>query len=208
MRALRAALVARRLSSSTASSAPPQRARASVPTLALRAFIAGATLVACDTALDDYVLYGVALDLARERSTMENDPRLRAALGEGYGVDRAWWNASVSRAGRGAVARVEFALSGERASCDVRVTMTRAEDGRGHGGILSRVTPASAAHAMAGARAWRVAAVECTLPTERGGGRSALVSLAREDVNADAETRASPRRGRDRHLSPPRSSSP
>jgi len=198
MRALRAALVARRLSSSTASTAAPPRPRASALTLAFRAFLAGATLVACDAALDDYILYGVAVDLAREHSTMNDDPRLRAALGDGYGVDRAWWNASVSRAGRGAVARVEFALAGARASCDVRVTMTRANDVRDTGGILARVMPASAAHAMAGSRAWRAAAVECSIPTERGGGRTALVSLAREDVEVDAKAKASasPRRGR------------
>lgn len=152
-------------------------------THAARAFVAAVTLYACDSAVDDFILLSIARELARERSTVDDDPRIRAALGASYAYDGEWWNAAVSRPRRSGVARVTYALAGASASCDVTVTMVEARDDASETMMKSmyRLIPPSMAHAVRWTSGWRAYAVDCSLPTARGGGRSALVSLMRDD---------------------------
>jgi hypothetical protein len=206
----------RAVSSSTA--LPSRSSGAALLGTAFRAFVAGCTAIACDAALDDYIVLTHALQRASARSTIDNDERLRTALGESYvPYDGAWWNASVSRIRRSEVARVTFAARGERAACDITVVMvgrnrhtrrndsferglsSHRENGRARSSSSSssgsgssgsddakeekdayawmRFVPSSVAHALVGAEFWEVASVDASLPTDRGGGRSALVSL-------------------------------
>ena len=72
---------------------------------AARAFVAVVTLYACDSAVDVFIRLSIARELARERSTVDDDPRIRAALGSPYAYDGEWWNAAVSRPRRSGVAR-------------------------------------------------------------------------------------------------------
>ncbi len=172
---------ARSVSSDASTSAP----RTSAFAHAARAFVAVVTLYACDSAVDDFILLSIARELARERSTVDDDPRIRAALGSPYAYDGEWWNAAVSRPRRSGVARVTYALAGPAASCDVTVTMAEArDDGGERSGTMKSVyglIPPSVAHAVRWTSGWRTYAVDCSLPTARGGGRSALVSLVRDD---------------------------
>lgn len=169
----------RRAMSSAPSTSEPSRSPGVVGAF-LRAFIGVTTLVAIDAAVDDYILYTVARALASRDSTIDDDVRLTDALGDGYAHDGAWWNASVSRVRRSDVARVVFALAGERASCDVVVTMVGKRpvdsDKNGFPDVV-RYLPQSVVHGFAGTSAWETAAVDCSLPSARGAGRSALVSL-------------------------------
>jgi len=177
------ARAARAVSSDASTSAP----QTSVLTHAARAFVAAVTLYACDSAVDDFILLSIARELARERSTVDDDPRIRAALGASYAYDGEWWNAAVSRPRRSGVARVTYALAGASASCDVTVTMVEARDDDGGDASetmkknVYRLIPPSVAHAVRWTSGWRAYAVDCSLPTARGGGRSALVSLMRDD---------------------------
>ena len=118
---------ARSVSSDASTSAP----RTSAFAHAARAFVAVVTLYACDSAVDDFILLSIARELARERSTVDDDPRIRAALGSPYAYDGEWWNAAVSRPRRSGGARVTYALAGPAASCDVTVTMAEARDDGG-----------------------------------------------------------------------------
>jgi hypothetical protein len=182
-----ARVAARALSSRASAGAPSTSSpRAGPLTIALRAFVAGCTLYACDAALDDYVLLRVAKSLARERSTIADDARLRDALGDDYADDGAWWTSTVSRGGRSDVARVVWTLEGAKAACDVTMTMSRRRAARDSGFTWTRFAPRSVAHAALGTSAWTAFAVDCSLPTTRGGGRSALVSLLRVVDDEDA----------------------
>jgi hypothetical protein len=187
--------VTRRSVSSSPSTSEPARSPGVVGAF-LRTFIAVSTLVAIDAAVDDYILYTVARRLASRDSTIDTDARLTDALGADYAHDGAWWNASVSRVRRSRVARVVFALAGERASCDVVVTMVGirpVDAGENNDGVLPdfvKYLPRSVVHAFAGTSAWETAAVDCSLPSARGAGRSALVSLipARGVTDGERET--------------------
>ena len=180
--------------SSASSSAPSTRAsesstsQTSTTTRFIQAFVAVVTLRACDAALDDYVVYRIAIELAKQRSGLTSDARLTEALGTTLDADGAWWNASVSRRDDGALARVDFGLVGDKASCDARVTMVRRDAGTARswtGRWMRWATPASARDALGGTRAWRALEVEASIPTAKGGGRSAQVSLMRaEDADA------------------------
>jgi hypothetical protein len=180
-------VAARALSTRASAGAPSTSSpRAGPVTIALRAFVAGCTLYACDAALDDYVLLGVAKSLARERSTIDDDARLREALGDDYADDGAWWKSTVSRGGRSDVARVVWTIEGAKAACDVTLTMLNRRAERESGLGWTRFAPPSLAHAALGTSMWTAFAVDCSLPTTRGGWRSALVSLMR-DVDAAAD---------------------
>ena len=205
-RARAATRAARAFARHASTSAPtPAPERASSVVIAARAFVAIITLAALDSAVDDVVLLSHAKRLARAHSTIDDDQRLRDALGEPYGVDAAWWNASVSRAGHGRVVRVSYRLQGERASCDVAVTLAsetphstaNAAARDGGNAASSRAAfdayayaPRSIAHVMRGADAFRALGVDVSLPASRGGGRAGLVSLMRDDDDVEQRRRA------------------
>ena len=203
-RAPASARAARAFARHASTSAPsPEPARTSSLVIALRTFVAGITLAALDSAVDDVVLLSHAKHLARAHSTIDDDQRLKDALGEPYGDDHAWWNASVSRAGGGRVVRATYRLQGERAACDVSVTLAKKRDA-----ALPRAprdadadaaetqsapsqpfdmyayVPRSIAHAVQGADMFSALGVDCSLPATRGGGRAGLVSLMRDDDGA------------------------
>ena len=112
--------------------------------------------------------------------------RLVEALGDDYADDGAWWKSTVSRGGRSDVARVVWTIEGAKAACDVTLTMLNRRAERESGLGWTRFAPPSLAHAALGTSMWTAFAVDCSLPTTRGGGRSALVSLMR-DVDAAAD---------------------
>ena len=79
-----------------------------------------------------------------------------------------------------------WTIEGAKAACDVTLTMLNRRAERESGLGWTRFAPPSLAHAALGTSMWTAFAVDCSLPTTRGGGRSALVSLMR-DVDAAAD---------------------
>lgn len=98
--------------------------------------------------------------------------------------------------------RATYRLQGERAACDVSVTLAKKRDAAlpraprdADADAEAQSTPSqpfdmyayvprSIAHAVQGADMFSALGVDCSLPATRGGGRAGLVSLMRDDDGA------------------------